>query len=157
MEHFATAAHNSAVSDFCKGIITGMVNSVASSAAPAPRRPIGRPRGPFDVEGFAWLIVTLLVEKALSRFLVQNPKKSPKGYKKWDATSQEMALAIAEEKGSDAIAVSMLCELFPKVFGAILESHIRSFRQKARNCAASVRSGRTALIAATVSDVVQAI
>ena len=38
---FAIAAHNAAVSDFCKGIVTSMVNSVASSAELAPRRPVG--------------------------------------------------------------------------------------------------------------------
>ena len=158
MDRFAAAAHDAALSDFCKGIVMGMVNSVASSAEPAPRRPIGRPRGSFDVEGFARLIVTQLVEKALSHSLAQNTKKPRKVYKKWDTTSQEMALAIADEKGSDAVAVSMLRELFPKVFGAILESHIRSFRQEARNRASGIGSSQTPRITtAALSDVVQAI
>ena len=68
-----------------------------------------------------------------------------------------MALAIAEEKGSDAVAVSMLRNMFPKGFGTILESHIRSFRQSAQRCAAGIRGGRPALItSAAVSDIVQA-
>ena len=33
MERFAAAAHDAALSDFCKGIVIGMVNSVASSVA----------------------------------------------------------------------------------------------------------------------------
>ena len=69
-----------------------------------------------------------------------------------------MALAISDEKGLDAVAASMLCELFPKVFGAILESHIRSFRQQARNRASGIGSGRTPRITtAALSDLVQAI
>ena len=33
-----------------------------------------------------------------------------------------MALDIAEEKGSDRVAVSVLWELFPKVYGSLLET-----------------------------------
>ena len=40
---------------------------------------------------------------------------------------------IAEEKGSDRVAFSVLQELFPKVYGSLLESHIGSFRNQAKN------------------------
>ena len=63
VERFAAVAHDAALSDFCKGIVMGMVNSVASCAELAPRRPIGQPRGSFDDEGFARLIVTQWLKK----------------------------------------------------------------------------------------------
>ena len=51
--------------------------------------------------------------------------------------------------------------MFPKAFlskRAILESHVRSFRQSARRRAADIRGGRPALItSAPLSDIVQAI
>ena len=45
---FAAAGERAEISDFCRGIVLGMVQSVEVPAAPAPRRPVGRPRGNFD-------------------------------------------------------------------------------------------------------------
>ena len=68
--------------------------------------------------------MTQLVEKVLAQAVA--PPKLKKQYKKWELGHQKMALDIAEEKGSDRVAVSVLRELFPKVYGSLLESHIRS-------------------------------
>ena len=61
-------------------------------------------------------------------------------YKKWDPMYQQTALDMAFEKGSDRVAVSALCQMFPKVFGDVYESHIRYWREQAQKQAVVVRS-----------------
>ena len=48
-------------------------------------------------------------------------------------TAPTNGLDIAEEKGSYRLAVLVLWELFPKVYGSLMETHIRSFRSQAKN------------------------
>ena len=62
---FAAEGEREEMSDFCRGIVLGMVQAVEIPAAPAPRWPVGRPGGKFDVALFAQTIVTQLVEKVL--------------------------------------------------------------------------------------------
>ena len=52
------------------------------------------------------------------------PPKPKKQYNKWELEHQKMALDIAEDKESGRVAVSVLRELFPKVYGSLLESHV---------------------------------
>ena len=63
-----------------------------------------------------------------------------------------------EEERSDAVAVSNVCDIFPKVYGSILKSHIRSLLQQTRNRAAGVGGGRPALVTtAALSGIVKTI
>ena len=75
--------------------------------------------------------MTQLVEKVLAR--VVPPPKAKTQYKKWEPQHQQMALDIAEQKGSNRVAVSVFQELFHKVYGSLMGSHIRSFRSQAKN------------------------
>ena len=61
---------------------------------------------------------------------------------------------MASERGSDRVAVSMLRQMFPKVFGDVYESHIRCWRERAQPQAVVVGSPVTA---AALADMVQTI
>ena len=124
-----------------------MVQAVEIPATPALQRPIGRPVAIWMSRClFAQITVAQLVEKVLAQ--VVPPPKAKKQYKKWELQHQQMVLDIAEEKGFDRLAVAVLRESFPKVYGSLLESHIRSFCSQAKNCQSGRTAGRTALVIA---------
>ena len=77
------------------------------------------------------------------------PPKLRKQHKKWELEHQQMTIDIAEEKGSDCVVVSVLRELFPEVYGSVLEPHIRSFRDQAKNRESGRTVGRKALVASS--------
>ena len=116
---FQVIPHETAVARFAA---EGHRQAAEIPAAPALWRPIGRPRGNVDVSLFAWTTVSQLVEKVPAQ--VVPPPKAKKQYKKWEPQHQQMALDIANESGTDRLAVSVLWELFPKVSGSLFESHI---------------------------------
>ena len=66
MARFAANGHMAKISDFCPGIVLGMVQAVEILAAPAPWRPVVRPHGSFDVALFAQTTVTQLVVKVMA-------------------------------------------------------------------------------------------
>ena len=97
---FAAEGKRAEISDFCGGIVLGMVQAVEIPFAPAPPRPVGPLCGNF--------MVTQLVEKVPAQAVV--PPKLKKQYKKWGLEHQQMVLDIDKEKGSDRVAVSVLRE-----------------------------------------------
>ena len=116
-----------------------MVQTVGIPAAPASGRPVG---GPVAILMWSCLLSLLrqLVEKVLAQ--VVPPPKARKQYQKWELQHQQMALDIAKEKDSNGVAVSVLRELFPKVYGSLMQSTLDPSAVKQRTANQDAEASR---------------